>query len=314
MKASRFSDAQKAFILKQGADGMPVADICRKAGISQATYFNWKKRYDGLLPTEMRRLKQLEDENGKLRKVVADLSLDKEMLQDALRRDLAQPRAFEELLGKAGISPDTTVVLYGDNNNWFAAWAFWQLKYYGHEKVLIMNGGRKKWLEEKRPLTTDVPKYAAASYKVASTNAAIRAKRDDIFAALDKKSPAQLVDVRSVDEFTGKIIAPPGMTETAQRAGHIPGAANIPWSQAVNEDGTFKSADALKQLYSSKGITGDKEVIAYCRIGERSSHTWFVLRYLLGIKNVRNYDGSWTEWGNLIGAPIEKEVSVAAAK
>jgi thiosulfate/3-mercaptopyruvate sulfurtransferase len=235
-------------------------------------------------------------------------------LQDALRRDLAEPKAFEELLGKAGITADTTIVLYGDNNNWFAAWAFWQLKYYGHEKILLMNGGRKKWLEEKRPLTADKTAVATATYKTKAPNTAIRAKREDVFAALEKKSPARLVDVRSVDEFTGKIIAPPGMTETAQRGGHIPGAANIPWSQAVNEDGTFKSFEALKQLYGSKGISGKQEVIAYCRIGERSSHTWFVLKYLLGMENARNYDGSWTEWGNLIGAPIEKEASSAAAK
>jgi thiosulfate/3-mercaptopyruvate sulfurtransferase len=234
-------------------------------------------------------------------------------LQDAIRRDLAEPTAFEHLLGNAGISPETTIVLYGDNNNWFAAWAFWQLKYYGHEKVLLMNGGRKKWLEEKRPVTNDVPNYSAAIYKVKTPNASIRAKRDDVFSAIEKHT-AQLVDVRSVDEFTGKIIAPPGMTETAQRAGHVPGAANIPWSQTVNEDGTFKPLEALQQLYGAKGISGDQEVIAYCRIGERSSHTWFVLKYLMGVKNVRNYDGSWTEWGNLIGAPIEKDVAAAAAR
>ena len=233
-------------------------------------------------------------------------------LQDTVRRDLIDTAAFEQLLGRTGISNDTTVIVYGDNNNWFAAWAFWQLKYYGHGDVRIMNGGRKKWLEEKRTITTDVPKTTPTTYKAKDPDASIRAKRDEVFAVLDRRSDAQLVDVRSVDEFTGKVIAPPGMTETAQRGGHIPGAASIPWAQAVNEDGTFKTVDALQQLYGSKGITGQKEVIAYCRIGERSSHTWFVLKYLLGYNRVRNYDGSWTEWGNLIGAPIEKQMAAAA--
>jgi thiosulfate/3-mercaptopyruvate sulfurtransferase len=175
-----------------------------------------------------------------------------------------------------------------------------------------MNGGRKKWLEEKRAITTDAPKVQPTNYSAKAPDASIRAKREDIFSVLERRSPAQMVDVRSVDEFSGKVIAPPGMTETAQRGGHIPGAANIPWAQAVAEDGTFKPADALRQLYGGKGVTGDQEVIAYCRIGERSSHTWFVLKYLLGYKNVRNYDGSWTEWGNLVGAPIEREIAAAA--
>jgi thiosulfate/3-mercaptopyruvate sulfurtransferase len=233
-------------------------------------------------------------------------------LQDPVRRDLADQGSFEKLAGSAGLTPDATVILYGDNNNWFAAWAFWQLKYYGHNDVRLMNGGRKKWLEEKRQLSTDAPRIQPATYKAKAPDTSIRAKREEVFSVLEGRSRAQLVDVRSVDEFTGKVIAPPGMTETAQRGGHIPGAANIPWAQAVAEDGTFKPADALRQLYGGKGVTGDQEVIAYCRIGERSSHTWFALKYLLGYKNVRNYDGSWTEWGNLVGAPIEKELAAAA--
>jgi thiosulfate/3-mercaptopyruvate sulfurtransferase len=230
-------------------------------------------------------------------------------LQDNIRRDLIDKAALEKLLGESGISNDTTILLYGDNNNWFAAYAFWQLEYYGHQNVKLINGGRKKWLEEKRPLTKDASKVTPATYRVTRTDESVRAFKEDVLAIAQGKKRGQLVDVRSVDEFTGKIIAPPGMTETAQRAGHIPSAANIPWVQAANEDGTFKSAEALAALYQGKGITGSDEVIAYCRIGERSSHTWFVLKYLLGYDNVRNYDGSWTEWGNLIGSPIVNETA-----
>jgi thiosulfate/3-mercaptopyruvate sulfurtransferase len=233
-------------------------------------------------------------------------------LQDNVRRDLIEKSALEKLLGDSGISNDTTIVLYGDNNNWFAAYAFWQLKYYGHKDVRLMNGGRKKWVEEKRPLATDAPKWTPATYRATGPDESLRARKEEVSSIVGKKARGQLVDVRSADEFTGKIIAPPGMSETAQRAGHIPGAANIPWAQAANEDGTFKSADALKQLYQGKGVDGNGEVIAYCRIGERSSHTWFALKYLLGYGNVKNYDGSWTEWGNLVGAPIEKESAAAA--
>jgi len=230
-------------------------------------------------------------------------------LQDNIRRDLIDKAALESLLGKSGISNDTTIILYGDNNNWFAAYAFWQLKYYGHKDVKLMNGGRKKWQEEKRPLTTEPANVAPATYRAGQPDESIRAFRDEVLAIVEKKTPGHLVDVRSADEFSGKIIAPPGMTETAQRAGHIPGAANIPWSQAANEDGTFKSAEALAGLYGAKGVTGADETVAYCRIGERSSHTWFVLKYLLGYDNVKNYDGSWTEWGNLIGAPVVNQTA-----
>jgi thiosulfate/3-mercaptopyruvate sulfurtransferase len=232
-------------------------------------------------------------------------------LQDNIRRDLIDRTALEALLGKSGISNDTTILLYGDNNNWFAAYAFWQMKYYGHKDVRLINGGRKKWLEEKRPTTTEATNVAPGTYRASGTDESIRARRDEVLSIVEGRKRGHLVDVRSVDEFTGKILAPPGLSETAQRAGHIPGAANIPWAQAANEDGTFKSFDALANLYQSKGVSGTDEVIAYCRIGERSSHTWFVLKYLLGYNDVRNYDGSWTEWGNLIGAPVVNQTVAA---
>jgi thiosulfate/3-mercaptopyruvate sulfurtransferase len=239
-------------------------------------------------------------------------------LQDGVRRDLIEKEALEELLGKSGISNETGILLYGDNNNWFAAYAFWQLKYHGHENVRLIDGGRKKWVAEGRELTTDAPRVKEARYHAKPADESIRAYRTDVLKIVEKEDPGQLVDVRSADEYTGKILAPPGLAETALRAGHIPSAQNVPWAQAANEDGTFKSHDELEKLYGGKGVKGQEPVIAYCRIGERSSHTWFVLKYLLGYDKVRNYDGSWTEWGNLVGAPIvnltRTEVAQAACK
>ena len=227
-------------------------------------------------------------------------------LQQPVRRDLASKEEIEQLLGGSGIGNGTTVVLYGDNNNWFAAWAFWQLKYYGHNDVRIMNGGRAKWEAEGRPMTTDVPSYPAASYAASDGDQSIRAYRDEVLSLVNAGS-ISLVDVRSPAEFSGELLAPANLPqEGSQRGGHIPGASNIPWGQAVAEDGSFKSADDLRALYGAQGIDGGRETIAYCRIGERSSHTWFVLTQLLGFENVRNYDGSWTEWGSIVGAPIER--------
>jgi thiosulfate/3-mercaptopyruvate sulfurtransferase len=229
-------------------------------------------------------------------------------LSDGIRRDIATREDFSALLSRSGIGPTTTVVLYGDNNNWFACWAYWQLKLYGHPDVRILDGGRRFWLDNGLALSTDVPTYGKTGYALPEPDYSLRAFRDDILPRIGDAGLA-LVDVRSAPEFAGEVIAPPGMTETAQRGGHIPGAASIPWAQAVREDGTFKSADELAALYAAKGITPDRDVIAYCRIGERSSHTWFVLHELLGYRRVRNYDGSWTEWGSMVGVPIERSAS-----
>jgi thiosulfate/3-mercaptopyruvate sulfurtransferase len=226
-------------------------------------------------------------------------------LCDSLVRDIVPARQLEELLDRTGIDNRTTIVLYGDNNNWFAAWAFWQLKIYGHDDVRIMDGGRKKWLMEGRELSTEAPTFPAGAYRTKAPDLSIRAFLPEVEEAL-RNASASLVDVRSPQEFTGEILAPPGLPETCQRGGHIPGARNIPWAKACNDDGTFKSYEELNALYASKDITRDRPVITYCRIGERSSHTWLALKYLLGFENVKNYDGSWTEWGNLVGAPVEK--------
>jgi thiosulfate/3-mercaptopyruvate sulfurtransferase len=227
-------------------------------------------------------------------------------LQDPVERDLVEREVFEQLLGERGISNETTLVLYGDKNNWFAAFAYWYLKIYGHEDVRILDGGRQKWIDEGRELTTDVPSPQPAGYQAKERDESIRAFRDAVREGIGAGGKA-LVDVRSPQEYAGELIAPPGYEqEGAQRGGHIPTAQSIPWAQAVRDDGTFKSADELRELYQDRGVSPDKEVTAYCRIGERSAHTWFVLRELLGYETVKNYDGSWTEWGNLVDVPIEK--------
>ena len=228
-------------------------------------------------------------------------------LQDQVRRDIIGQEAFEKLVGGAGVSAKDTVILYGDNNNWFAAYGFWLFKIYGHNDVRLMNGGRVKWLNEKdKPLTTELPNVTPVGYKVSETHLELRAMLPEVM-EISRTAKSNLVDVRSPDEFTGKVIAPPGMSETAQRGGHIPGAKSVPWARAANADGSFKDAESLRAIYEKeKGLKKSDDIIAYCRIGERSSHTWFVLTYLLGYDRVRNYDGSWTEWGNAVRAPIEK--------
>jgi thiosulfate/3-mercaptopyruvate sulfurtransferase len=226
-------------------------------------------------------------------------------LCDPLVRDIATRAAWERLLGSSGIDNDTTVVLYGDNNNWFAAWAFWQLKVYGHGNARIVDGGRRKWVAEGRPLAVDAPGVTAKTYVAKGPDNSIRALLPEVQTAPGRER-ITLVDVRSQEEFSGEMLAPPGLPETCQRGGHIPGAKNVPWNMVCRIDGVFRSTDELRQLYQGVGVTPETSVITYCRIGERSSHTWFVLKYLLGYPNVKNYDGSWTEWGNLVGAPIEK--------
>jgi thiosulfate/3-mercaptopyruvate sulfurtransferase len=224
-------------------------------------------------------------------------------LVDPVKRDIASKENFEKLLRQAGINNDSTIVIYGDSNNWFAAWGAWVFDIYGVKNVKLLDGGRKKWEVEKRPLTPLTTQVAAGNIKVSDANNNLRAKLIDVVAVANKKSDTALVDIRSNDEFTGKVFAPAGVQELAVRAGHIPGAVNVPWGQAVAEDGTFKSAEELKKIYGAVGIDGKKPIITYCRIGERSSHTWFALSKILGY-NVKNYDGSWTEYGNSVGNPI----------
>jgi thiosulfate/3-mercaptopyruvate sulfurtransferase len=226
-------------------------------------------------------------------------------LSDGLTRDIAGRADFSRLLQSSGILPDTTIVLYGDNQNWFAAWAYWQLRLYGHRAAKLLDGGWKLWTERGLPATTAEPSYPSTDYQLPEPEFSLRAFRDDILPRLGDAGLA-LVDVRSPAEFRGEVLAPPGLSETAQRAGHIPGAVSVPWAQTVKDDGTFKSAAELRDLYAASGVTNERDIITYCRIGERASHSWFVLHELLGYDRVRNYDGSWTEWGSMIGVPIEK--------
>ena len=230
----------------------------------------------------------------------------REDLQDPIERDLVEKDDFERLMSSRGIGNDTTLVLYGDKNNWFAAYANWYVKIYGHEDARILDGGRQKWIDEQRELTTDEPTVEAATYAAQERDESIRTYRDAVRKTIGADGQA-LIDVRSPQEFSGDLVAPPGYEqEGAQRGGHIPSAESIPWAHAVRDDGTFKSAAELRELYAAHGVTEEKSVTAYCRIGERSAHTWFVLRELLGYEDVKNYDGSWTEWGNLVDVPIEK--------